>query len=85
MADVLIGFTLPDAHVSTVKLAIEHLAISKGQLAAGATFTNNQARDYINNLLKDEVRDIVFSYKHQTKTTTATQEATTETNSITFT
>lgn len=82
MADINLTITIPDAHVATVKSAVELFAKTHGDLESDGTFTNIQTRNYIIGLLKDRVLEFVRVYKENSKVAEAMSEAKTETEAI---
>ena len=82
MADVNITVTVPDAHVASMKAAIEHYLKGRGELESGGSLTNPQASTALKKLLSDRLMEILRVWKQDTKKATAMQEAETEISAI---
>lgn len=79
---VNITLSIPDEHVAAIKAAYEYLAIIRGDLQTGQTFTNPQVQSYIKTDLTKRVKEIVLTHKQDLGRATADATAKTETNTI---
>jgi hypothetical protein len=84
MADINITLTIPDAHVSMVKAAIEHFAKSHGDLNVGETFTLPQAKVYATEVCKNRLKELVLVYNSDMSQAAAVVTAQAATNAVIF-
>lgn len=80
-----ITLTVDDAHVATIKAAVEYYAITRSDLTEGQTYTTNQFNTYLKNILIARLRELVFVHKQSNKHTTANEEAQNDANTLSIT